>query len=93
MTDTATTKPDRPVAATNEGEVYLLEWRLDAASGKSQITPDMIEAFRAKQAEAVHRREEAAIARNDRAFRELSEREKDEADVPARLTRPQFFED
>ena len=34
---------------------------------------------------------ESPIDRNDRLFRELREREADESDTPARLTRPQFY--
>ena len=36
---------------------------------------------------------ESPLDRNDRAFRDLKEREAGESDTPARLTRPQFFKD
>jgi hypothetical protein len=36
---------------------------------------------------------ESPIDRADRKFRELREREAAEDDVPAKLTRPQFFKD
>jgi hypothetical protein len=95
MANSAVEQSDSPVAATNEGQLYSIVCKLDDSPQKSRVTTEMLEAFRSRREQEAKQRDEEAIRRNDRAFRELREREKDEEfdDLPVRLVRPQFFKD